>query len=398
MNGTRAIQSGGAASRRQSTARRHWGVAQERARGFSMVELLMAVLILGLGLLGLGAIMPVVVRQQQIGADQTQGTTAARAGRGFVVGNAQVDAGFWSRWARTLPDNTPTSIEGGQQARDDRWRNLLPENGDWFIPTIDVDTNRIFIGRQGGQENAGQGIFRREFAVPIAMNDRLFPSASAALGQPQFVWDVAFRRMGRRNLTTTPVLQERGYDRVQMALIVRRVDGFVRTEKPAPNAPESARDPLFVAFGDPTLAQARRRWPVARDTSTGLPTLDGRFDGIESYAHPLVVPVRFEIGPAGERDRLVLEPSGISSFGVTYDGDALAAQLITSGQTFIDNLGNVYSVLGADTRVATQYAVRISPPVPPGVAVTDNNNPASLRTVLVTPQSPASVLVEVLNP
>lgn len=394
MSGTRDIWGGNLLREgHRSTAG-----ASRAGGGFSMVELLMAVLILGLGLLGLGAIMPVVVRQQQIGADQTQGTTAARAARAVITGNAQIDAGFWTRWARTLPPNTPTSIEGGQQARDDNWQNLLPENGDWFIPALDEATNRIVIGRQGGREQANQGIFRREFALPIALSDRLFPSASASQGQPQFVWDVAFRRMARRDLTANPTVVERGYDKVQMAVIVRRVDGYIRTEKPSPTAPEFARDPLYLAVSSPTLSNARRRWPVARDRSNGLPTLDGRFDGIETYAHMLVVNASFEVGPNGERDRLVLNPTGVASNGVSYNPDELAGQLIQSGQTFIDNLGNVYTVLGADTRVTTQYAVRVSPPVPAGVAPSEANNRNSIRTVLVTPQAPASVLVEVLNP
>ncbi len=363
----------------------------------------MAVLILALGLLGLGAIMPVVVRQQQIGADQTQGTTAARAARGVIVANVGgggggSDASFWTKWATTLPSNTPVALEGGQQARDDNWQNLLPEDGSWFIPALDEATSRILIGRQGGQQNAGQGIFRREFSVPVAMSDRLFPSASASLGQPQFVWDVAFRRMGVRSVTANPARYDRGFDKVQMAVIVRRIDGNIRTTKPNATAPDSSRDPLFRALSDPTLANDRRRWAVARDTSSGVPTLDGNFDGARTYAFPVVVPIRFEVGPNGERDRLIMDPTGISSVGLNFDADVLALHLIQTGQTLIDNLGNQYKVLGPDTRVATQYAVRVSPPVPAGVAATDTNNPQSPRSVLATLQSPASVLVEVMNP
>ena len=49
------------------------------ARAFTLVEVLMAVLILAIGLLGLGAVLPMVVRQQRDSADGTFGLIAMRS-------------------------------------------------------------------------------------------------------------------------------------------------------------------------------------------------------------------------------------------------------------------------------------------------------------------------------
>ena len=51
------------------------------ALGFTILEIMISVLILGLGLLGLGALFPVVIRSQRLGADASYGAIAADAAR-----------------------------------------------------------------------------------------------------------------------------------------------------------------------------------------------------------------------------------------------------------------------------------------------------------------------------
>jgi Tfp pilus assembly protein PilV len=48
---------------------------------FSLIEVLISVLVLALGLLGLGAMFPVIIRQQRQATDATLGTMAANAAR-----------------------------------------------------------------------------------------------------------------------------------------------------------------------------------------------------------------------------------------------------------------------------------------------------------------------------
>jgi hypothetical protein len=359
--------------------------------GFSMIEVIMAVLILGLGLLGIGAIMPVVAKQQRIGADQTQGVIAARSGLQVVLGNARVDDAFWRRWVTTLPPGTNASVPGASASNPDNWQNLIPEDGSWKVLGINDQTNTIALGRSGGRTlpNNNPQVFTEERSIEIPMSDRLFPQASSGAAEPQFVWDVAVRRMGRRDLGANPIVLEPGWDRVQVALIARRVDS--RISRPRGSS-------LYLLLSDPTLATTDRRWPVAKVPGNGEPTLDGRYDGAQSYSEPVRLNATFSPDSTWPRDRIVLDPASAQGLTGTLSADVVSRQVIVAGQTLIDNLGNVYTVLGQDTRVTDTNAVRVSPPVAPGVDATDNNNTQSLRSVLVTLQAPASVVVQTVTP
>jgi prepilin-type N-terminal cleavage/methylation domain-containing protein len=389
-------------------------------RGFSLVEVLMAVLILGLGLLGLGAIMPVVVKQQRTGADRVQGTIAARSAIAVLEGHGRMGPEFWRQWAETLPDNAlglPSSLRG--------FSNLLPEDGLWFVATVDATTGNINLGPQKTSSNPSAGEFAVQ-PVRIPLIDRLYPSPSAGLTvagsqasgvaftgnrlvPPSFVFDVAARRLSARNVVTAPLSIPEASSKVQVAIFVRRIDQEIRPRVESPTNPADRTLPtttdvdaaLVSALVDPTVPTDRRRWPVSEDEVTGEPTLDGRFAAESGgaagrYSQLLRLAVEFTPGANWPRDRIVLvDPqSGQGAFGP----GVVARNVIQPGQRIVDNFGNVYRVLGRDERTADPLAMRIDPPVPGWVEPTVSASGGGLREVLATLQPPAEVLVRTMNP
>ena len=367
--------------------------------GFSLVEVLMAVLILSLGLLGLGAIMPAVVKQQRVGADQTFGTLAARTVGASVRGNAlfntinpsKVTANVnlrnytrWEGWARCLPSAGYTYG--------------LPEDGSWLVLRVDANLNGVGTARAVIGPTAGAGITGVDDAF-INLQDRLVPSlttvtASAGVtSEPQFVVDLAVRRMKGFDpgqvLAGVPQYDRPGNYTVQLALISRRVDQRIR-----PPAGVSIMEAIAKVSG----TAANRRWPISED-SKGNPLGGGETQGPDSprYSLPYTVNVTFD--PAIP-DRLVVESAVDSSLPTPTTRLAQTAfqQMAAAGQIIVDNLGTIYNVQGADDRVNGPLAVRISPSVVGNTPASGSTDPRRLHQVLVCPQAPASINIITVNP
>ena len=364
---------------------------------FSLIEVMMAVLILGLGLLGLGAIMPVVVKQQRQGADWVQGTMAAQSAMATVQGNARINAEFWRTWAQTKPTSTT-----GLTPPERNFGNLIPEDSKWWVVRADALTGSIALGPSRSIEDFNNNVFQKQ-SVFIPLADRVYPTASAGVVKPNFVFDMAVRRLAPRDLNANPPVVPEGASKVQVAIFVRRVDPEIRVYVPDLSPPRylpSNADPdfaYFLALTDISRPTVERRWPVSEETGIALgePTLSGRFETAR-YSHLLGVEVTFTPGTDWPRDRIVLgDPSPNQD---SFAAGVVARNVIQPGQTLVDNLGNVYRVLGQDDRVSEPLAMRIDPPVPPWVPATAAGQPDSLSQVLVSLQPPVAVLVQTVNP
>lgn len=391
------------------------------ARGaFSLVEVLIAVLILAIGLLGLGAVIPVVVREQRLAADATQGVIVANAARNMIAGPLTTPG-------RTTPAQLPEQLVGRVSALD-AWLDDPTWSPDYlWMPWVNGGRNivatvitppgapvQLSLVREEGQLEYGfnpdnglvwwshrvnrnerpntsspwttvSGTTRQELTV----RDRLWPT-QAVIGmgageahRPQFVWDIVARRVDSRRQPGDRFRIDNPAE-MQVAIFVRRIDLNIRV-------PQGRT--LFQVLTDTTLPANERRVPVgvaSTGTTQGMPTRDGTngtaaAPTIGAYAAPLVLDANAVIDPiTGLRNRMEL--SGNAGLPGS-NGRVLAAQV---GQPLVDNLGNIYTVREADTDAGGPYWVRVDPPFPDMMVL----GPAGpVQQVVFTPQIPAAVTI-----
>lgn len=406
-------------------------------RGFTLIEVLLGILILALGLLGLGAVIPVVVREQRAASDATLGVAVAASAEQYLTRSLGFDPSTpgvtaWDVMLNTrsfspvLAGNTrylwnavQRPIDPGLQLTEGTGRNLgsppldrVRLNGEFSFNEATGEMRWIatLYERQIRSTPTSPWITafdlggRFEVSIPIA--DRLWPSPQVQTSEslpagrdpfrPLFVWDFAARRVPPRagaGLSMVPTVTMP--ESVQVAVFVRRLDLNIRVP--------AVRD--LTARGDYTLFGVLtgrvpaefQRLPVAVDDQ-GLPTnqgFDSRNPSSRRYSQIQQLQATFDpLDPRrGERDVLLLSSA---------QPNPLLRLAAIPGQRLVDNLGNVYTVRGVPDpetlASSTRVEVFVEPPVPEGVlrqgdpAATDDN-PNVLRQVIFTPQVPAAVRV-----
>jgi prepilin-type N-terminal cleavage/methylation domain-containing protein len=162
-----------------------------RARpGFSLIEVLIAIVVLALGLLGLASVFPVVVAQQRGVTDSVNGVSLERS----AIEALEND----SRLAQRSFD---TGIPNGQIDPDERrgWDLLIAEptwsrNGAWVLAEDTSGSGVIEYTPDGRIElrenNTG-------LSVVIPVSQRLSPVGEqlAPGTEPRYVWDFVTRRI-----------------------------------------------------------------------------------------------------------------------------------------------------------------------------------------------------------
>ncbi len=343
---------------------------------FSLVEVLLAIVILSLGLLGLGAVIPVVIRQQRIANETTLGVNAANNAIATLRGRTDLrtpqrntgPAGDISPW-RAWRDSTQTGAQTGLFAPN--------RQGHWVVPQYDQSTGelRLPTGTGVNFQNTDR------FAIPVSQ--RLTPSPTPGGPPPRFVWDFVARRVMPSDLNpvpTDPTDPRVRRDAVQVAVFVRRIDPSIRL----PGGVTLAR-----SFVDPTLPADARRVPVAVGTD-GRPTLNGLIGGGNAgYARPMVLQPGslvyddFTSTATNPRSRLRLSTSTGSAQLHGTDPQTAIALASQINQLLVDGFGNIYRVIGRDGE-----DLIIDPPVPAWV-----RNASDLRSIAFVPQVAAEAKV-----
>jgi type II secretory pathway pseudopilin PulG len=352
----------------------------ESRAAFSLVEVLIAILILALGLLGLGAVIPVIVKQQRVATDNTLGVSIAKAAEAYLRNRPEFNPAStannnaWNDW---INDQTWSRAQaGGYLWQPWRTTSSPPEMD---IVSGDMTFSLTSIGTPSW--------------VTIKLEDRLWPSTSSqpmgvlAAGtdpyRPQFVWDMVGRRVQ---------VNKNDPRQVQVAIFVRRIDPNIRI----PRTMLRPGIPATVTLLD-VLTNRRNNLtgndvciPVAVESEANpVPTYRGN-NGPGNRIYGNVQSLNATFDPLFP-DRI--EFTG-STFGTNFQ--TLVDLASRPNQKLVDNLGNVYTVREV-LDDPTRYLVQVDPPIPRTVT---NTRPASLndidhsfRQVIFTPQIPGAVRV-----
>ena len=345
---------------------------------FSLIEILIAVLVLALGLLGLGAVFPAVIAQQRGALESTQGAAAAETAAAMLRGGEEM--ADWSVLQNdkffSQDQNMVGGVSGGSYLPTSLWEAEWPitnpaqtaPGGGSHVTQYKSDGAIYF-----GSGNATDPNYPRQRIPEIA---RLSPPAYSG-SEPRYIWDFVARRR--------PVTRQ-----IEVALFVRKIDSRLRATQDVSLSELIAQDNVFA---------------VAVDGSTGLPA-PANGVGTE-YAVPLALAI--EIPRDGNEpilDRiefLTNSPlSGDAAFSDTPPAfDARVQMASVVGQKLVDNFGIVRTVTGiVDDEPNT---VEIDPPFTrqqadggfgngpnPGANTVD---PVLAQQVVFTPQIPVSVEV-----
>lgn len=351
-----------------------------RARGFTLIEVLLGVLILGVGLLGLASVFPLVVKKQRDAQDLVLGISSVKGVDSVLRGHGglntkQTDRG-WAKLSTALKN-----VASKSASRRVQWSDVVdaaantPERIYGSIPQIGElrpEPGSIVFWGSGGVSAITPD------TVVLRTSDRLIPQGPGA--SPQYVWDIVPILAGP---LPVPAPQ---FPAIRAAIFVRRIDTGIRV-------PSGSSLTEVIASGSATAIA----WNSAR-----FPTFDGKTAGGGGYAGFFAVTASgaFERYGAGKNIYNVVQ---FSSLGLE---SAELTAIRQVGQQLVDTDGNIYTVVALPTEkdnvsYDSAKSVVIAPPLSQEAArslqVGGGTNGVAIQ-FLVSPVIPASVEVTLIRP
>jgi prepilin-type N-terminal cleavage/methylation domain-containing protein len=321
-----------------------WNRRGVNRRAFSLIEVLIGVLVLALALLGLGALFPVIVREQRLAREAIMGVSAQRSAEAVLAGlTGSPSANAWNNFSRSLSSEDPKwdeTMNPGDTARA-LYPMQLPAN---------YPEGTITIGGTGGQK------FR-----PI---DRCVPAGAET---PQFIWDMAACMIDPPVVPLADGTFVRDpYRAFRVAIFVRRIDPNIKT-------------PGNISI---------RRAIIGGYRPVGILNGESTLNGTGVFSPPLYADVLnvAQNASTGAYDLIRLSAAQGSA------GAGFIEFTKQIGQKFVDSLGTVYTLVQFKTDTQ-QWQVTPALDAPARALQRQND-----LQVVFTPQIPASVTVRVVRP
>ena len=293
----------------------------DRSRhAFTLIEVLIAILVLAIGMLGLGAIFPAVIIEQRNAFEVIEGANVASAAEAFISNREMVDFSLISDGFNRPITGGPSTVGPGPRFSHEwvvpqdgmtnyGWTSPVPNfvdfsTGLWSFNANDSSVNPTITIAKNYPETAQIPVFARLFPQPYSGKD------------PRFVWDLALRR-------------EASNDRLQAAIFVRRIDARIRVPKDYTLSDVLTRDDV----------PGGRKLPVAINADTGQPAPD---DGQPNKFHAAIQTLQVQVHPE-HLDWLIFKNGRNQNINTSV---GFAAK---PGQKLLDNTGVIRTVVGVPT-------------------------------------------------